>query len=221
MKNLKIKIIVFIALGGLIISCKKNGEQKLVFFPETFFFTHLTKQNEVRLFTKGREIKDADTIARFIQNNPNFNLPDQPVNGLQSIVLNSKSLAKIGTQQYNLNSDFALTKTDFIFYSSPYSVNPNDLIFRISKYSQPLKSTGTAPNLTYTTQEVRVAHGSYLNLNFSYLSYKIKQGVGVNQTIQTGIKFNEAVDFKTAFLSQLNTTDTIAVQEFIGNYAVK
>ena len=221
MKHTTVKTILIIALSGLIISCKKQGEQKSVFFPEILYFTQLTQKTEVRLFTKTGEIKDADIIARFIKNVPNFMPQNLPIEPNPRMMFNSKSNAVFEDtkKNYDLNSAFAATKTEFIFYSVlQNAVNPEDLAYKILKFKAPLKTVGKSPNQTFTSQDVRSANGNYLELNFSYLSYKIKQGVGLNQIIKTGSTYNEPVEFNTAALAQLQTTDTIAVQEYIVNY---
>ena len=217
MKHTTVKTILIIALGGLIVSCKKQGEQKSVFFPEILYFTQLTQKTEVRLFTKSGEIKDADIIARFIKNVPNFDLPSQPVGAIQKIILNSKGLATFGDSnlQYDLNSDFAARKTEFIFYSqNQNAVNPQDLAYLLLKFKAPLITIGLPPNITYTTKDVKVANGTYLDLNFSVLSYKIKQG---NNAV-VGTTYNQPITIDANALTQLQTTDTIAVQEYIVNY---
>ncbi|TAE41857.1 MAG: hypothetical protein EAY66_01205 [Sphingobacteriales bacterium] len=201
-------------------SCKKDDEQKYVYFPETLYLTQITNLTPVRLFTKNREITNADTITRFIKNETNFNLQNQAIDASETMVFESKSLAQLGNpkQAYNLNSDFATTKTEFIFFSQKqYPVNPQDLAFLLLKFKAPLIANGVAPNITYTTKDVRVANGNYLDLNFGALSYKIKQ---LNGT-QSGTTYNQPINIDAKALVQLQTTDTLALQYFIYNYKVK
>ncbi|TAF45242.1 MAG: hypothetical protein EAZ51_09645 [Sphingobacteriales bacterium] len=220
MKNINSKIFFLFALCGCLASCKKNDEQKYVFFPEKLYLKNISKQSEVRLFTKNREITNTDTIANFIKNEPNFNLQIQSFDASQTLVFESKSVAQIGNpkQAYDLNSDFVIKKTEFLFFSQKsIAVNPQDLTYILLKVKPPLVTVGTAPNLIYTTKEVKVAKGSYLNLNFSALSYKIKHANGLKQ----GTIYNQLISIDAAFLAKLQTTDTVAVQEFIYNYKTK
>lgn len=220
MKNFKKTTLLFFALCGCLASCKNNDDHKTVFFPQTLYTTQVSKTSEVMLFTRNKEITNADTIASYIKNVANFNLQNQTVNANNQITFLLKSLAYFENPniRYNLDASFANRKTEFIFYSlQQYPVIPQDFAHRLLKFKAPVKSVGVAPNQTFTTQGVKVANGSYLDLNFSVLSYKIKKG----NTTQLGTIYNEAVDFNNAFLAQLQVTDTIAVQEFTVNYKVK
>lgn len=220
MKTLKTKIFFLLAICGCFVACKKNNDQKYVYFPETLYLTNITKQTEVKLFTKDEEITDTAIINRFIKNETNFDLQNQAINASEQMVFESKSLAQFGNPKlaYDLNSDFANRKTEFIFYSQRQNpVNPQDLAFLLLKIKAPVVATGVAPNITYTTKDVKVANGSYLDLNFSVTSYKIKQSTGT----QSGTTYNQPVNIDANALAQLQTTDTIAVQEFILNYKAK
>jgi hypothetical protein len=224
MKNLKIKTILFLALCGYLPSCKKGGEQQSIFFPQTLYFTQLSAKTGVRVFTKNGQITDPIVIARFIKNTTNFNLQNQAIDANDKLIFTSKSNVLFGVPgvPFDLNSGFASTKTEFIFHSQKQNtVNTQSLAYKLLKFKAPLKTIGTAPTLTYTSPEVRVAYGNYLDLNFSVLSYKIAQDDGITLETQTNIVSNQAIDFNAAFLAQLPTIDTIAVQEFIYNYKVK
>jgi len=220
MKNLKITTLLFFALCGCLSSCKNNDDHKTVFFPQTLFANQISVKSNVRMFIRNIEITDGDVIAKYIKDVPNFNLQNQTVNANDQITFLRKSLAYFENRniRYDLDDSFVNRKTEFIFYSlQQYPVIPQDFAHRLLKFKAPVKSVGVAPNQTFTTQGVKVANGSYLDLNFSVLSFKIKKG----NITQLGTTYNEAVDFNTAFLAQLQVTDTIAVQEFTVNYKVK
>ena len=182
MKNLKTKIFILFALCGCFASCEKVEEQKSVYFPQTLYANQINKITEVRLFTKDKEITDADIINRFIKNETNFNLQNQAINANETMVFESKNKGLFGNpkEAYDLNSDFATSKTEFLFYShKAITVNLQDLSYLLLKFKAPVVATGVAPNITYTTKDVKVASGSYLDLNLSALSYKIKQNTPV------------------------------------------
>lgn len=220
MKNLKIKIFFLFALCGCFASCEKVGEQQSVFFPQTLYANQINKITEVRLFTKDKEIIDADIIANFIKNETNFNLQNQPINTNEEINFLSKSLAQFGNpkQAYDVNGDFAFRKTDFIFSSQKQiTINPQDLAYILLKFKEPPIATGVAPNITYTTKDFKVAYGSYLDLDLSVLSYKIKQSTGT----QTGIAYNLPITIDKNALAQLQITDTLALQYFTYNFKAR
>ncbi len=221
MRNLKTRIFILFALCGCFASCEKVGEQKSVFFPQSLYANQINKITEVRLFTQGKEITDADIINSFIKNETNFNLQNQAVNTNEEIVFLSKSLAQFGNPKlaYDLNSDFATRKTEFIFFSQKQNpVILQDLAFLLLKFKAPVIATGVAPNITHTTKDVKVAYGSYLDLNLSALSYKIKQG---NATPQIGIANNQPITIDANALGQLQITDTVALQYFTINFKAK
>lgn len=220
MKNITSKIFFLFALCGCLASCEKAGEQKSVFFPQTLYANQINKITEVRLFTKNKEITDANIITNFIKDETNFNLNSQTINTNEEINFISKSLAQFGNpkQSYDLNSDFATRKTEFIFYSQKLnSVNPQNFAYVLLKFKAPLVTTGVAPNITYTTKDVKVANGSYLDLDLSALSYKIKQNTGT----QLGIAYNQPITIDAKVLAQLQITDTIALQYFTYNFKTK
>lgn len=220
MKNLKINPLFLFALCGCFAACEKSGEQKSVFFPQTLYANQINKITEVKLFTKDKEITDTAIINRFIKNESNFNLQNQVINTNEEINFISKSLAHFGNpkQLYDLNSDFATRKTEFIFYSQKLNpVNPQNLAFLLLKFKAPVVATGVAPNISYTSKDVKVANGSYLDLNLSALSYKIKQSTGT----QTGIAYNQPITIDANALGQLQITDTVALQYFTCNYKAK
>ncbi len=220
MKNPVTKTFLFLALCGCFTSCKKEGEQKSVFFSQTLYATQPSKITEVRLFTQTGEIIDTAIINKFIKNENVFNLQNQAINTDEQMTFVTKSLANFGNPQqaYDLNSDFANRKTEFIFYSQKQNpVNPQDLAFLLLKIKAPVVTTGVAPNITHTTKDVRIANGNYLDLNFSVLSYKIKQNTGT----QTGTTYNQPVNIDAKALAQLQITDTLALQYFIINYKIK
>lgn len=220
MKNLKTKIFILLALCGCLDACKKSEDKKSVFFPQTLYANQFNKKTEVILFTKTGQILDTAIINKFIKNETNFNLQNKEVDANEQMVFDSKSIGILGNPKvvYDLNSDFANRKTEFIFYSQKqYPVNPQDLAYLLLKFKAPLKRIGDAPNVSHTAAEVRVANGNYLDLNFEVLSYKIKQDIG----IQSGTKYNQAIIIDANALAQLKTTDTVAIQEFNINYKAK
>ncbi len=221
MKNLKINLLFLFALCGCFASCEKVGEQKSVFFPQILYANQINKITEVRLFTQGKEITDTAVINRFIKNETNFNLQNQALNTNEEINFLSKSLVQFGNpkQAYDLNSDFANRKTEFIFYSQKLNpVNPQSLAYLLLKFKAPVIATGVVPNIKNTTKDVKVASGNYLELNLSALSYKIKQG---NATPQIGIAYNQPITIDTKALEQLQITDTVALQYFTYNFKAK
>ncbi|TAH02754.1 MAG: hypothetical protein EAZ15_04640 [Sphingobacteriales bacterium] len=221
MKNLKINLLFLFALCGCFASCEKVGEQQSVFFPQTLYANQINKITEVRLFTQGKEITDADIITNFIKDETNFNLQNQAINTNEEIFFLSKSLAQFGNpkQTYDLNSDFSNRKTDFIFSSQKLiTVNPQSLTYLLLKFKEPPIATGVAPNITYTTKDFKVAYGNYLDLDLSALSYKIKQG---NSTPQIGIAYNLPITIDTKALDQLQITDTVALQYFTYNFKAR
>lgn len=227
MKNTITKTILFFALYGSILSCKKEEQLS---FPITLYPTQLIQNTQVRVFTKNQEIKDANTIANFIKNANNFSLDFRSSNPDDKIVFTSKTNILIGEygRGFDLVKGDISNKNELVFYSqnSIYDVNPLEFSRKILKFTAPLIPVATIPTpsdngIKYISQEVMVFNGNYSNLDLSVLSYKIKQGGQNSFSIKTSTTFNKPVEFNASFLAELQPTDTIAVQEYTYNFKAR
>jgi hypothetical protein len=72
MKKVLMKTVLFIALCGFILSCKKDKKEEVVSFPLELAYNNLSIRNKVRLFTNGQEIKDTAIINKFLGTNKNL-----------------------------------------------------------------------------------------------------------------------------------------------------
>ena len=67
------------------------------------------------------------------------------------------------------------------------------------------------PNGGYRTKEVRVAYGSYQDIELCYLLYKISEYTDYSYSKMGGKTFNE---FNPEVVSSLGVRDTLAIQEY-------
>jgi hypothetical protein len=72
MKNILTNTVLFIALCGVLNSCKKRDNEELVTFPLELAYNNLSIKNHVRLFTNGQEIKDTAIIYNFLSEDKNL-----------------------------------------------------------------------------------------------------------------------------------------------------
>ncbi len=142
------------------------------------------------------------------------------------MVLVSKYNLLIGSDKisYDLVDNASTIKNDFIFYSQNTILSEitETLEYKILRFKAPLTPQTANNGSSYLTKAVMVANGNYSNLDFSLLSFKIKEGKGIGLRFsEWGMTYNQSIDFDATFLAQLQTTDTIAVQEYILRYETR
>lgn len=203
----------------LLCACDKED---IVDYPITLYAHELSRVSDVRLFVNKNEIYDSDVIRAFVDDSEYFKLPT--ATELQSsnerIVFLSKDSVLFGT----LTTKFTVKKNgqQFLFYS-PFPL-PNvdysgDIIRSFLKYTgelipayPPFFGDG------YLAKEVRVGHGSYRDLEISFLSYILSRHRDTFQHSVCGRLFNE---FNEEAKNTLQLRDTLAIQEYKIRFVAK
>ncbi len=218
MKNTIIKIFLLFALCGSILSCKKGEKGS---YPKTLYQTSkFIKKYDIRLYTKNGEITEANTIEKFTYDpwgDVVFTLENIPISENNTITFLSKNSMQFRNRNltYDLVSDVSNPNSEFVFFSqSENNIDPEHLYYKILKFKSPLIAIGSDRIVGYNAKEILVANGSYSELNLSVLCLQIGHHY-------KRIHFNQPVVFDATFLEQLQTTDTIAVKEYIVNYKAK
>ena len=75
------------------------------------------------------------------------------------------------------------------------------------KYDPPL----SIPKGRYWTKEIRVAYGSYQDIELCYLLYKTSEYTDYSYSLMRGKVLNE---FNPEVVSSLGVRDTLAIQEY-------
>jgi hypothetical protein len=202
--------LVFLALiTSLLIACKKK---ETVTFPVTVYLTGMVKTSDVRLFTNRTEIKDTTVINHYIAGSQFFNLPTDSLNPSYHITFESEDTAVFFGTSYK----FSVSKSSglIVFYSKPTTVliDPTDrlsvLADTLLKYKNKKIPVPQGTNLMkYLTKEVRVAHGDYIELDLSLITFRIVSYGGYLSEMLENELYEGAM---SAFWSN----DTVAVQSY-------
>jgi hypothetical protein len=212
-------------------ACKKNGDSDVLTKPvtatspkgpvlHTLYYTDLTIQMDLKVYTNGIEIADPLIKKKFI--------------GADSILFVQTYSPKdsVGTSIVFPKPDTALlfnSDTKFIvsypgsqvLFTSTVTTeiqSINDILYNIVKYHPPYTfSVSTIPTGIYYAPELRVAYGGYNGLSMSLLRYKWVHTTGVKPPYTaiidtyTGTFFN---DFNPMVLNQVTAKDTLAVKVY-------
>lgn len=202
-------IVYFALITSLLIACKKK---ETVTFPVTLYLTGMVKTSDVRLFTNRTEIKDTAVINHYIAGSQFFNLSTDSLNPSYYIKFESEDTAAFFGTSYK----FSVSKSSslIVFYSKPTTVliDPMDrlsvLADTLLKYKYKKIPVPHGTNLmTYLTKEVRVAHGDYLELDLSMITFRIVSYKGCLSEMLENELYEGAM---TAYSSN----DTVAVQSY-------
>ena len=87
----------------------------------------------------------------------------------------------------------------------------NSIYSKMLKYPMRYDPEFPIPNGGYRTKEVRVAYGSYQDIELCYLLYKISEYTDYSYSKMGGKTFNE---FNPEVVSSLGVRDTLAIQEY-------
>ena len=202
--------LVFLALiTSFLIACKKK---ETVTFPVTVYLTGMEKTSDVRLFTNRMEIKDPTVINHYIAGSQFFNLQTDSLNPSYHITFESEDTAVFFGTSYK----FSVSKSSslIVFYSKPTNVfiDPSDrfsvLADTLLKYKYKKIPVPHGTNLmTYVTKEVRVAHGDYLELDLSLITFRIVSYGGYLSEMLENELYEGA-------MSAYRPGDTVAVQSY-------
>jgi hypothetical protein len=204
------KNLIFLTLiTSLLIACKKK---EIVTFPVTLYLTGMVKTSDVRLFTNQIEIKDTAIINHYIAGSQFFNLQTDSLNPSYYITFESEDTAVFFGTSYK----FSVSKSSslIVFYSKPTTVliDPSNRLSVLAdtllkfKYKKIPVPHGT--NLmAYLTKEVRVAHGDYLELDLSMITFRI----GSYDSYLSEMLHNELYE---GAMSAYMSNDTVAVQSY-------
>lgn len=214
MKNWKFLLILSIGVLSLVcISCEKEDE---IEFPVKLYPSEAVRVSDIRMFTNKEEIYNTDKIVRFA-NSPKIALPDIPddadiKSSLSTICFYSKDSVRFNGERFVY--DVEKNGNQFLFYSRPnlvFEVDAHSIFYKMLKYPMNYDPAFMLPNGRYWSKDIRVAYGSYQNIELCYLSYKISEYTDYSYSIMSGWTFNE---FNPEVINRLGARDTLAIQEY-------
>lgn len=196
----------------LFTNCKKNDAEKPIVFPVTFYAEKLEVTSGVRMFTKDGEIKDQQTIGKFVKNVIYFNL-EQEQNDIGSEIITFLSKEKAYFTGNDASKfDVAQSGSQFLFTSEMKYIsapsNQNHFTNHILKHRNVKTDGGFASR---EAREVRVAYGNYQQIKSPILAYHTFSGNANNYFKLGGSTYNE---FNEGVLAYMKTGDTIAVKSY-------
>ncbi|MDR3339892.1 MAG: hypothetical protein LBT25_07375 [Candidatus Symbiothrix sp.] len=210
-------VICFLIVIGFLSSCEKN-DSLAENFPITLYASEITQIAEIKMWVDKKEINDNEKKLKFIENANCFNLSNRVEEAGASIIFLSKDSVVFGSNTFG----FTVQKQDnqFLFYSPlDVIVTNGDIVHPLLKYTDELKPIYEE---RYITREIRVAYGSYANLELCFLAYKLAKNTeydGINMgLLASGTLMNE---FNNDAINSLQATDTLAIQEYKIRFTAK
>jgi hypothetical protein len=214
---MKIKnVICFLIVIGFLSSCGKDDylEEN---FPIILYASEITQVSEIKMWVNKKEINDRETRLKFIENANSYFIenansltpPNREEESGAKIIFLSKDSVVFGRNTFG----FTVQKqsNQFLFYSPlPVPVKIESIIHSLLKYNDELKLP-PSPN-RYLASEVRVAYGSYTNLELCFLVYKISQNTESGS--RSGSSARLMNEFNEDAINSLRALDTLAIQEY-------
>ena len=214
MKNWKFLLLLSIGSLSLIcISCEKEEE---IEFPITLYGSEVVKVSNISMFTNKEDIYDTDKILQFAYSS-NVVLPGIPdnmdiKNSLTPICFCSEDSVRFKDDPFV--NDVEKNGKQCLYSSRPgflFEGDVNSICFRMMKYPMKYDPPLSIPKGRYWTKEIRVAYGSYQDIELCYLLYKISEYTDYSYSLKGGKAFNE---FNPEVISTLGVRDTLAIQEY-------
>ena len=176
------KFLLLLSIGSLSLICISCEKEEEIEFPITLYGSEVVKVSNIRMFTNKEEIYDTDKIMRF---------KDDPF---------------VYDVEKNGSQFLFSSRLGFLFEG-----DVNSIYSKMLKYPMRYDPEFPIPNGGYRTKEVRVAYGSYQDIELCYLLYKISEYTDYSYSKMGGKTFNE---FNPEVVSSLGVRDTLAIQEY-------